>query len=123
MEPVYLFALAAQHTRWATERQAVITGNIANVNTPGFVPLDVEPFAAVFDRTAGTTMAGTEPAHLTVGGAEEGAGNWQVKESDTPLALDQQLMLADETNRAFSLDNAIVRAFHRMMLASARVGA
>jgi flagellar basal-body rod protein FlgB len=124
LEPVYLFALADEHARWATVRQAIITGNIANANTPGYVALDVEPFSAVLDETVGSTMARTVPAHFSTSGAagDGTARDWGVKETDTPVALDQQLMLADETNRAFALDNAIMRAFHRMLMASVRSG-
>lgn len=123
MQPVYVFSLAAQHERWTTVRQATITGNIANANTPGYVGVDVEPFSAVLDDTAGVTMARTEPGHLNLTGeAGQPDRTWQVKETDKPVALDQQLMLADDTNRAFSLDNAIVRAFHRMMMTAVRSG-
>ena len=84
----------------------------------------MEPFSAVLDRTAGSdyggNLAGTPPPPAML---PTRAGNWQVKETGKPVALDQQLMLADETNRAFALDNAIVRAFQRMLLASVRVGA
>ena len=31
-------------------------------------------------------------------------------------------MLADETNRAFSLDTSIVKAFHRMLMTAVRSG-
>ncbi len=124
MQPIYMLTLAAQHARWATVRQAVITGNIANANTPGYVALDVEPFSAVLAETSGAKMAQTSPAHLSVDGTAggDGARTWQVKESNTPVELDQQLMLADDTNRAFALDNAIVRAFHGMLMASVRTG-
>jgi flagellar basal-body rod protein FlgB len=115
-----MLTLAAQHARWATVRQAVITGNIANANTPGYVAHDVEPFSAILADTAGVTMAGTSPQDLSVGG--DSARTWQVKETGTPVELDQQLMLADDTNRGFALDNAIVRAFHRMLMASVRTG-
>ncbi len=125
MEPVYLFSLAAQHARWATVRQATITGNIANANTPGYAGLDVEPFSAVLDDTARLTMARTRPGHIGASGeaADAGVRDWQVKQTDEPVALDRQLMLADETNRAFTLDTGIVRAFHRMMMTATRAGA
>jgi len=119
-----MLTLAAEHARWATVRQAVITGNIANANTPGYVALDVEPFSAVLAETSGAKMARTSPAHLTVNGtaADDDQRIWQVKETGAPVELDQQLMAADDVNRGFALDNAIVRAFHRMLMASTRTG-
>lgn len=125
VDPIYMFNLAAQHARWATVRQAVITGNIANANTPGYDALDVQPFSAVLD-TAGLAMAETAPGHINVSGDDSGdaaPNDWDVSSSGAPVALDREMMKADETNRAFALDTSVVRAFHRMLLASVRSGA
>jgi flagellar basal-body rod protein FlgB len=125
VDPVYMFSLAAQHARWATVRQAVITGNIANANTPGYDAQDIQPFSAVLDDTPGLTMAETMPGHINVGGDDSGdnaPSEWDVASSGAPVALDREMMKADETNRAFALDTSVVRAFHRMLLASVRSG-
>jgi len=125
--PVYLFDLAARHAQWASVRQATITGNIANVNTPGYRARDVAPFAEVLDKTQ-LTMAKTGPAHIDIEGADVGsvkvdiADSWAVSHSGNSVSLDQELVMADETNRAFSLDTSIVRSFHRMLLLSVRSG-
>ena len=122
MQPIYLFTLASQHERWATVRQAALTSNIANANTQGYSAVDIQPFSAVLDETAGVTMARTEPGHLSASGAagDPAVRDWQPKVTGKPVALDQQLMLADETNRAFSLDTSIVKAFHHMLLTAVR---
>ena len=126
MNPVYLFDLAARHTRWAEARQATITGNIANVNTPGFEALDIEPFADVMDQTR-LTMAQTNAAHL--GGTDSDAGeavkvspseSFDVTHSGNSVSIEQELVKADDVNRAFSLDVSVTRAFHRMLLTSVR---
>ena len=41
---VNLFELAAKQAQWLSVRQSAIAGNVANVNTPGYHALDVEPF-------------------------------------------------------------------------------
>lgn len=122
MQPVYLFTLASQHERWATVRQAVLTSNIANANTTGYISQDIQPFSAVLDDTAQTTLAQTEPGHLSASGdsGDPSLRDWQPKETGQPVALDQQLMQSDETNRAFSLDVGIVRQFHKMLLTAVR---
>ncbi len=122
MQPVYLFTLASQHERWATVRQAVLTRNIANANTAGYVSQDIQPFSAVLDDTAQVTLAQTEPGHLSASGDSQDPAlrDWQPKETGQPVALDQQLMQSDETNRAFSLDVGIVREFHKMLLTAVR---
>ncbi len=122
MQPVYLFTLASQHERWATVRQAALTSNIANANTQGYSAIDIQPFSAVLDDTAQVTLARTEPGHLSASGKSGDAAvrDWQMKSTDKPVAIDQQLMLADETSRAFSLDTSIVKVFHRMLMTAVR---
>ena len=122
MQPVYLFTLASQHERWATVRQAALSSNIANANTHGYTAVDIQPFSAVLDETAQVSLARTEPGHLGVSGEsnDPAVRDWQPKDTGRPVALDRQLMLADETNRAFSLDTGIVKAFHRMLLTAVR---
>ena len=126
MNPVYLFDLAARHTRWAEARQATITGNIANVNTPGYEALDIEAFADVMDETR-LTMARTSSMHL--GGADNDAGNalkvgpnesFDVTHSGNSVSIEQELVKSDDISRAFSLDVSVTRAFHRMLLTSVR---
>ena len=127
MQPVHLFGLASRHAEWLSVRQAVITGNVANANTPGFRAKEVEAFEDVFDSTH-LTMARTAPGHVDVNGVELGSaatatGNsWDISYSGNSVSLDQELVKADEVNRAYNLDAGIVRAFHRMFLASVRSG-
>jgi flagellar basal-body rod protein FlgB len=125
LQPVYLFDLASRHAEWATVRQAVISGNIANANTPGFRAREVEPFQAVMDETR-LVLAKTSAGHLDTTAAELGAskddkiGSWDITYSGNSVSLDQELVKADDVNRAFSLNASIVKAFHRMLLTSVR---
>lgn len=122
MQPVYLFTLASQHERWASVREAALTSNIANANTQGYSAVDIQPFSAVLDDTAQVTLARTEPGHMSVSGesGDPAERDWQAKPTDKPVAIEEQLMLADETSRAFSLDTSIVKAFHRMLMTAVR---
>ncbi len=127
MQPVHLFGLASRHAEWLSVRQAVITGNVANANTPGFRAKEVEAFEDVFDSTH-LTLARTAPGHVDINGTELGTtataeeDSWDVSYSGNSVSLDQELVKADEVNRAYSLDTGIVKAFHRMLLASVRSG-
>ena len=122
VQPVYLFTLAGQHERWATVRQAALTSNIANANTQGYTAVDVQPFSAVLDDTSQVTMARTQAGHLGASGdaGDPAERDWQAKPTDKPVAVEEQLMMADETNRAFTLDTGVVRAFHRMLMSAVR---
>lgn len=121
---IYVLDLAGQHARWATVRQAVLTGNIANVHTNGYVAQDIAPFAAMMDDTAGVALAADNPGHVSVGAAttDGDATTFEVQDTGHTVALDSEMMKADETNRAFALDMSIMRAFHRMLLLSVRSG-
>jgi flagellar basal-body rod protein FlgB len=125
MGSIYLFSLASQHNQWLSVRQSTIAGNVANANTPGFQALDVEPFEAVLDATR-LEMAATRSAHLTASparvpvtevGNEQG---WEVMHSGNTVSLDQELIKSGEVTRSFQLNAGILKAFHRMLLASSK---
>src|SRR5690606_34251915 len=97
--------------------------NVANTNTPGFAARDIEPFASVFDQTR-LAMTATHADHLGVGTAPpepsevEIGETWSVTASGNTVSMEQELMKAGEINRDHALNAGIVKAFHRMYLAS-----
>ncbi|WP_378949043.1 flagellar basal body rod protein FlgB [Mesorhizobium sp. ANAO-SY3R2] len=125
MDPVNLFDLAAQQARWLSVRQNAIAGNVANANTPGYRTHDVEPFERVLDRTR-VAMTATQTGHLTGGATAAGLAvkaeepKNAVLPSDNTVALDDELLKAGEVRRAFELNTAIVKAFHRMIMQSSK---
>ena len=56
MDPtdIGIFSLAARRLDWLDRRQTVLAQNIANVDTPGYTPRDLPPFAATLADAAGT---------------------------------------------------------------------
>lgn len=62
-----LFQLMQQRLEWVGARQEVLSQNVANVDTPGYTPRDVAPFAEVLNGQA-ITMAQTEPGHMAPDG-------------------------------------------------------
>lgn len=68
MDPtdIGLFRLAERRLAWVDGRQSLLSQNVANANTPGYVARDVAPFAASLSA-ASAGLATTDPAHL--GGA------------------------------------------------------
>jgi len=59
------------------ERHSVLASNVAHVDTPGYKPNDLARVDGVdgtsFEGALGVAMQRTNPAHLGVGGATEGA--------------------------------------------------
>ncbi|HHZ08707.1 MAG TPA: flagellar basal body rod protein FlgB [Rhizobiales bacterium] len=125
MEPVQLFDLASRQARWLSVRQAVIAGNVANANTAGFRPLDVEDFATVLSKST-PSMVATNARHLggenpaSAVGLSERDSDVPVRPSGNSVRLEDELVKAGEIRRDFELNTAIVKAFHRMILMAAR---
>lgn len=63
-----LLTLAKSRMDWVAKRQEVLTENIANANTPKFVPSDVKPFdfkEALSNSSPSVQLASTNPHHIT----------------------------------------------------------
>lgn len=125
MQPVSLFTLAAHQARWLSVRQTAVANNIANINTPGYHAVDVEPFEKVLDGTR-VSMQATNPVHLASGAT---ADDFALKEqqdkiailpSDNTVVLENELVKAGEVRKAFEINTAIVKTFHRMMMMTTR---
>jgi flagellar basal-body rod protein FlgB len=59
-----LLNLADRRLAWLDQRQAVLAQNIANADTPGWVPRDLPPFASSLATQTGISMARTQPGDL-----------------------------------------------------------
>jgi flagellar basal-body rod protein FlgB len=124
---VYLFDLASQHARYLATRQATIAGNVANANTPGYKARDVMPFAQVLART-GLDMAATAKTHIDSQGTRipvreaKSSETWEVLESSSAVSLEQEMLKAGDVSRQHNLDTAVVKSFHRMLMAAVRSG-
>jgi len=125
MGPIHLFDLASRQAQWLSVKEAAISSNVANANTPGFKARDVDPFSDVLEKTQ-LSMAATNPHHLEIDAT--GITAVQMRQEDisetthsgNTVSLEQEMMKAGEVNRDFSLNTSIVKAFHRMMLAAVK---
>ena len=127
MTPVYLFNVVSQNNRGLSVRQATVAGNIANANTPGFKALDVAPFEAAVE-SARLTMTATAPRHMTPSDSSGAPATemreeqpWDVTHSGNSVSLEQELLKAGDVNRAYRLNTSVLKAFHRMLMTSAKV--
>jgi flagellar basal-body rod protein FlgB len=123
---IHLFDVVSRHNRWLSVRQSTIAGNIANANTPGYKALDVEPFEKTLELTR-LAMNTTHSGHLADSASKVAdAGvrpteGWEVTHSGNSVSIEKELLNAGEANRAYRLNTSIAKAFHRMILASAKV--
>jgi flagellar basal-body rod protein FlgB len=123
---IHLFEAVSRSNQWLSVRQTTIASNIANANTPGYKAQDVEPFEKVMESTR-LSMQSTQTGHIadatgrmpavTTGKSEP----WETSHSGNSVSLEQELINAGEVNRGYKLNTGIAKAFHRMLLASAKV--
>ncbi|MGT2435621.1 flagellar basal body rod protein FlgB [Bradyrhizobium betae] len=123
--PLYLFELASSQARYLELRQSTIATNVANANTPGFKARDVEPFNKVLDNTP-VRLATTSPSHMQLAAAETDTrktakkDSWEVVHSGNSVSLEQEMIKGSDVSRDYSMNAAVVRSFHRMLLSSAK---
>ncbi len=114
MDPtqISLFELAKQRLAWADKRQELLAQNIANANTPGYQPRDLQPFAATLARAAGAALVRTQPNDLS-GDAPQTV---TVRASTQTLngngvSLDDQLAKVADTETTQTLVTTIYKAY------------
>ena len=90
-----------------------------------FAATDIEAFSATLDQTK-LTMAMTQAGHVTDARAaayrvdEIQGQSWETQHSGNSVSLEQEMIKAGEVKGAFSLNTAIVKSFHRMLLMSSK---
>ena len=100
-----MFSLLGQRMGWNTQRQSVLAENIANADTPGFQPQDLQSFHAHVERAAPPRLGAalTHTAHLAGGGSGVEARSdrirdvYEVSPSGNAVILEQQLLAVTET--------------------------
>lgn len=127
MNPIFLFNIASRQLQHLAARQAVIAGNIANANTPGYRARDLTPFRDLMDKTA-LTMAATHTGHLEANGAgtrparATSSAGWDVVHSGNSVSIEEQMMKSGEVSREQALNSGVVKAFNRMLALSVKAG-
>jgi flagellar basal-body rod protein FlgB len=117
MGQINLFAVASQQAQWLSVRQSAIAQNVVNANTPGYQAVDVTPFERVLEQAKFDASAGGDNIQRASMHAEKAT---EIKPSGNSVSLEQELIKADEVNRAYALNTSIVKSFHRMLMMSAK---
>lgn len=120
MQPL-LFDLISGRQQWLSRRQAVLTQNVANADTPRYEPLDLKPARAAELRRqgaggmAGVGLARTALVHLA--GSAPRANEPRAREVDgfetapsgNAVVLDEQLQKLGETQLGYELATNLYR--------------
>ncbi len=76
-----IFTALQTKMKWAAKRQKIIAQNIANADTPGFVPKDLRPvnFNSVLKATSSASIAMTNPKHMNSKSADGGFSSFEMQ--------------------------------------------
>ena len=112
MSEIYLGNLSLFHADWASQRQAVVAGNIANANTVGYKAADVVSFEKALARA--TELNGDGTTKLQVRQDQP----WDILHSGTAVNLANEMIKAGQTSGAMDMNTSVMKSFHRMMLSA-----
>ncbi|MES1990650.1 MAG: flagellar basal body protein [Pseudomonadota bacterium] len=112
-----IFSMMKQRLHWLTERQQVLTQNVANANTPGYVARDLKEldFGAMVDASGprlapvatsvahiGTPVAGSDASGSSVMGQARGgqvikAGDFETSPTGNSVTLEDEMVKVAQT--------------------------
>jgi len=118
-----LLGLLAKRLDWLSSRQTVISANIANVNTPGYVPRDLAPesFGAALSAKAPMgSLVTTSPNHLrgTLGSNVPGsvkAKGYEAVPTGNSVVMDEQLAKMSQTQMDYAAITNLYRKSSGML--------
>jgi flagellar basal-body rod protein FlgB len=115
-----------------SERQRLISENIANASTPGYRPRDVDTAgfermlaSAAGSRSGAMTIARTNPGHMAPGGGSAATNVITRDDSETTMdgnavVLEEQMARAAETRMAFETGIALYQKGLELMRMASR---
>ncbi len=108
-----LFSLLRERMSWLNQRQTVLSENVANADTPGFVARDLKPldFSAELQSAGTAQLAGltvTNPRHIAAttskGGGQfdaEDAPDVEANPNGNAVSLEQEMIKVSDTQMQF----------------------
>ncbi len=96
-----LFSMLRGRLGYLSEREKVISQNVANSDTPGYRPSDLKPFSFASQLKAATSQAGvqamTQPGHMQAPNARGNvAGVKPIRTADSETTLDGNGVVLEE---------------------------
>ena len=114
-----LFRIISRNLDWTAERQGLLAQNIANADTPGYRPRDIEPFAehlrnaerasVPLQRHHELHLAGNGGAGATAPGSSAVADTYEVSPTGNEVILEQQMISMAETAMQHQLATSLFR--------------
>lgn len=111
-----LLDMLTRRMNWLNERQKVLSQNIANADTPNYVPRDLEPLDfESLTRSKRLKLAATDVRHVGLRGFDGSAREQQVKQtyeaspSGNEVSLEQQLLNVADTRMDYELTTTLYK--------------
>ena len=110
MPDVPLLSLLRERMTWLHQRQDVLSQNVANADTPGYVARDLkaQDFSSILSgQTArGSAMRATDPRHIAISTGnsarfEEETAPDQSNPNGNAVSLEQEMIKVSETQAQF----------------------
>ena len=123
-----IFSIASKHADWVGRGRHLTATNVSNLNSPGFKAQSIAPFETMLQNSLPQAQPlATHARHMTMAPSAAEIGvtedeNRNTLHSGNSVDLDKELLKTGEFARAHTLNNAVVRSFHRMVLMSTKVG-
>ena len=109
-ENLNIFQLASQRLQWLSDRQRVVSENIANANTAEYQTQDVQSFESYLAEA--NAQKGAASARV-----EETESMWGSDPNGNTVVLEEQMMLASETSGQYRVAATLYRKAHEMIAA------
>ncbi len=114
-------AMAERRLNWLDQRQRVLSQNVANADTPGFRPRDLQPFAQHLALAqSAPELVRTSTAHLAPAGSGPGGRARQdraaaeVAPDGNAVSLDREALRIAETDQAHAMAMNLYRRWTNM---------
>jgi flagellar basal-body rod protein FlgB len=113
-ENLDVFKMSSAMAKHAGERQAVISQNVANADTPGYKARDISTFSSDYEMTNSTALRATRDGHLNGPTNTELTSFFTEKISGSPdgntVSVEDQMLKATETIRQHDRALAIYKS-------------
>jgi flagellar basal-body rod protein FlgB len=107
LNKITLFTAMKKRLSWLNQRQAVLSQNIANADTPNYKPRDLKPLdfkKELRGNTFDVKVAATDPRHITSGGRDGGPNMvererrpYETAPAGNAVVLEEQVLKVSDT--------------------------
>jgi len=101
LDDIPLFSMLKSKMSYVNARQQIIAQNVANADTPDYMPQDLKPFSfAAMAQTAGTALLVNQPGQIAGAPAVKSGPLKPVDTPDSEARIDgNQVVLEDQMNK------------------------